>query len=61
MQHDIGSSEHAPLTYTFSKDAETGAVTIRYSEPEGLPVRFHWKTVVQLDGSNTSTAMTIDA
>jgi hypothetical protein len=36
VQHGIVSSEHAPLTYTFSKNAETGAITVRYSEPGGF-------------------------
>ncbi|MBR5998267.1 MAG: hypothetical protein IK027_04095, partial [Deltaproteobacteria bacterium] len=60
IQHGIISTEHAPLTYTLSKNAETGAITVRYSEPEGLPVRFHWETTIQLDGSSTSTQMEVE-
>ncbi len=54
IQGGIGN-EHIPLTYTLSRNDETGAVTIRYSEPEGMPVKFHWETTVALDGSSTST------
>ena len=54
IQGDIGN-EHIPLTYTLSRNDETGAITIRYSEPEGMPVKFHWETTVALDGSSTST------
>ena len=54
IKGDIGS-EHIPLTYTLSRNDETGAITIRYSEPEGMPVKFHWETTVALDGSSTST------
>ena len=53
----IYSTEHMPVTYTFSRNADTGAVTIRYSEPEGFPIKFHWETTIQLDGSSTSTTM----
>ena len=57
-QHGIRGgigTEHIPLTYTLSRNDETGAITIRYSEPEGMPVKFHWETTVALDGSSTST------
>jgi hypothetical protein len=54
IQGDIGN-EHIPLTYTLSRNDETGAITIHYSEPEGMPVKFHWETTVALDGSSTST------
>ncbi len=48
-------SEHTPMTYTLSKNDVTGAVTIRYSEPEGFPFKFHWETTVALDGTATTT------
>ena len=54
IRGDIGT-EHIPLTYTLSRNDDTGAITIRYSEPEGMPVKFHWETTVALDGSSTST------
>ena len=54
IQGGIGT-EHIPLTYTLSRNDDTGAITIRYSEPEGMPVKFHWETTVALDGSSTST------
>ena len=59
-RHGIRVDEHAPLTYTLTKDAETGAITVRYSEPDGLPVHFHWETVIALDGTSTSTPFTVD-
>jgi len=58
LQHGIQGgigNEHIPLTYTLSRNDDTGAITIRYSEPEGMPVKFHWETTVALDGSSTST------
>ena len=61
QQYGIHSSEHAPVTYTLAKDQETGAITIRYSEPEGFPVHFHWETTIALDGSTASTQMEVEA
>ena len=57
---DIATQEHMALTYTFEKDAETGVVTIRYSEPVGFPVHFHWETTIAVDGTTASTQMVIE-
>ena len=60
--YGIEMNEHGALTYTLSRNAETGAITIRYSEPHGFPVRFSWETTVALDGTVATTAptMTVD-
>ena len=60
VQRGIATSEHAPLTYTLSKNDATGAITVRYSEPEGLPVRFHWETTIAPDGSSVSTPLVVE-
>jgi len=52
-------AEHMALTYTLTKDVATGAVTIRYSQPEGFPFVFSWSTTVALDGSATTTQVEI--
>jgi hypothetical protein len=49
-----------PLTYTLSKDADTGDITVRYSEPAGFPAKFHWTTTVHLDGSTSTTPLVVD-
>ena len=54
----IRSTEHTPITYTLSKNAETGAITIRYSEPEGFPVKFSWETTIDVDGTAVTTPFT---
>ena len=54
-------AEHMPLVYTLSKNEDTGAVTIHYSEPEGFPFKFHWETTVNLDGYSTSTPIEVEA
>ena len=59
-ENGIRSTEHMALTYTLSKDAQTGAVTVRYSEPAGFPVKFHWETTVKLDGVTETKPMVID-
>ena len=56
----INTTEHMPLTYTLSKNAETGAVTVRYSEPAGFPVKFHWETTIDLNGIAHSTPIAVD-
>jgi len=54
-------ADHMPLEYTLSKNEETGAVTIRYSEPAGFPFKFSWETTVALDGTSTTTPVAIEA
>ena len=55
----ISSDEHMAITFTISKNDETGAVTVRYSEPTGFPLKFSWETTIALDGTATSTPMVI--
>jgi len=57
---DIKVTEHMPLSYTLAKDAQTGAVTVRYSEPAGFPVKFHWETTIDLNGIATSTPIVVN-
>ncbi len=54
----IHNDEHAVLDYALSKDNRTGAITIRYSSPDGLPVRFSWTCTVAVDGTCTTTPLT---
>ena len=56
----IYNDEHAVLNYSLSKDDKTGAVTIRYSSPEGLPVGFSWTCTVGVDGTCTMTRLEIN-
>ncbi len=57
---NIATDEHMPVVFTLSKNAETGAVTIRYSEPEGFPVKFHWEATVGVDGKTVNTPLVIE-
>ena len=56
----IESNEHMPLTFTLSKDEESGDITIAYSEPKGFPVHFSWTATVAQDGTTTVTPMVIE-
>ena len=58
-QYGINSDEHMPLTFTFSRNDETGAVTIKYSEPKGFPVKFNWTTTIDVDGNVATTPMRV--
>ena len=61
-QHGISNSvgsEHMALTYTLTKNDDTGAVTIRYSEPAGFPFKFSRETTVAIDGTSTTTPITV--
>ena len=54
---NIHNDEHAVLNYSLSKDDDTGAVTIRYSSPDSLPVSFSWTCTVGVDGTSTTTPL----
>ena len=58
--YGIASNEHSPVDMTLSKDATTGAVTIKYTSPAELPFRFEWTATVDVFGNVTSTPMKFD-
>ena len=60
LSHGISSNEHMAVTFTLSRNDETGAVTIKYSEPKGFPVKFNWTTTIDVEGKSTTTPMRID-
>ncbi len=65
LNHALGNygvyaSEHVALDYELSKDVETGAVTIKYSNPPALPIKFSWTTTVDVDGHCSTTPIVIE-
>ena len=56
----IFNSEHAVVDMTLSRDAATGAVTIHYTSPASLPLRFCWSTTVNVDGTTVTTPLQIE-
>ena len=59
-QYGIVSDEHIAVTFTISRNDDTGAVTIKYSEPKDLPVKFNWTTTIDVDGNSVTTPMRVD-
>ena len=59
-EHGIKSNEHMAVTFTISRNDETGAITIKYSEPKGMPVKFNWTMTIDVDGNSVTTPMRID-
>ena len=57
--HGYEAADHGPVSYTLSKDAETGSVTIKYSNPEGSPLKFSWTATVDVEGKVTTTPIQI--
>jgi len=55
----ISSDEHMAVTFSLSRNDKTGAITIRNSEPNGMPVKFSWTTTIDVDGNSVSTPMQI--
>ena len=60
LPYGIVSDEHMALTFTLSRDETTGAVTVKCSEPAGLPVKFSWTLTVDVNGNVTTTPMRVD-
>jgi hypothetical protein len=56
----IFNAEHAVADISLSKDAITGAVTIHYTSPASLPVRFSWHTTVNTDGTTSTTPLQVE-
>ena len=55
--YGIVSNEHSAVDFTLTKDATTGAVTIKYASPAELPFKFEWTATVDVYGGVTSTPM----
>ena len=60
LSQGIFNAEHAVADISLSKDAATGAVTIHYGSPASLPVRFHWSTTVNVDGTTVTTPLEVE-
>lgn len=55
----IGCDEHSPVTFTLSRDSNSGAVTIRYDSPSGCPITFNWTMTVDINGCATTTPIQV--
>lgn len=60
MPYGIYSSEHASVNFELARNEETGAITVKYSSPEGLPVRFSWTSMIDVAGNMVSTPLVVE-
>ena len=55
----IFSTEHACVNFELSRDERTGAITVKYTSPEELPLRFSWTATIDVAGRMTSTPLVV--
>ncbi|MCR5414771.1 MAG: hypothetical protein K6F50_08645 [Kiritimatiellae bacterium] len=60
MAHGFTAGDHSPVTYTLSRDDATGSITVRYSEPEGFPLKFSWTTTIDVNGNSVTTPVVVE-
>ena len=60
VDHGYKAADHTAITYTLTKDANTGTVNIKYSNPEGSPLKFSWTATVDVDGKIVATPIQIE-
>lgn len=59
-QYGVVSDEHMAVKYDISRDDETGAITVKVSNPDNLPVKFSWTTTIDIDGNTFTAPMRVD-
>lgn len=59
-QYGIVSDEHMAVKYDISRNDRTGAITVKVSNPDNLPVKFNWTTTIGIDGNTFTTPMRVD-
>ena len=60
LPHGIFSSEHVCVNFALSRNEDTGAITVKYSSPEGLPLRFSWTATINVNGTMATTPMVVE-
>ena len=58
-KYGIVTDEHSPVDFALSRNADTGAVTVTYTSPKELPVKFSWTATVDIEGNVTTTPFTV--
>ena len=59
-EHGYKAADHTAVSYTLTKDADTGTVNIKYSNPEGSPLKFSWTATVDVNGKVVATPIQIE-
>lgn len=58
--YGIVSDEHMAVKYDISRNDRTGAITVKVSNPDNLPVKFSWTTTIDIDGNTFTEPMRVD-
>ena len=58
--YGIVSDEHMAVKYDISRNDRTGAITVKVSNPDNLPVKFSWTTTIDIDGNTFTDPMRVD-
>lgn len=59
-QYGVVSDEHMAVKYDISRNDRTGAITVKVSNPDNLPVKFSWTTTIDIDGNTFTDPMRVD-
>ena len=54
------AADHGPITYTLSRNADTGDITVKYENPVGSPLKFSWTATIDVNGKTTATPIKIE-
>ena len=60
VKHGYKAGDHGPITYTLSRNADTGDITVKYENPVGSPLKFSWTATIDVNGKTTSTPIKIE-
>ena len=58
--HGYLAADHGPVSYTLSRNADNGDITIKYENPVGSPLKFSWTATVDVDGKVSATPIQIE-
>ncbi|MBQ7457113.1 MAG: hypothetical protein IJS54_05885 [Desulfovibrio sp.] len=60
-QVNAHTNEHSPVDFTFTKNDQTGAITIKYTSQESptMPFTFEWTATVDVEGNVTTTPLNV--
>ena len=58
-KHGYQAADHGPITYTLSRNADTGDIAVKYENPVGSPLKFSWTATIDINGKTTATPVKI--
>lgn len=60
ISHGIAANEHSSVNFEISKNEETGLITVKYTSPEALPIRFSWTATIDVNGTMSTTPLVVE-